>query len=200
MELGGDACLDARDVAKEPEEKINSVDALIHEGAAAVKGESAAPSGVGVILRRAIPLDAGVHKQDFAEEALVEPGFELAEVGLETILKKHAESYVGLIGSGDKGVGAGRGDVQGLFDENVQAMPGGGDAVLGVKAGGAADDDEVHRPMLEEAVEVVIESSGEFAGEESDLFRVGAVDRGNCDAGNGACGASVSLGDVAATD
>ena len=131
---------------------------------------------------------------------MVEPGFELAEVGLETILKKHAEFYVRLIGSGDKGVGTGRGDVQGLFDKNVQAMTGSGDAVLGVKAGGAADDDEVHGPMLEEALEVVVGCSGEFAGEASDLFGVGAVDRGNCDAGNGACGTSVSFGNVAATD
>src|SRR5712672_1829907 len=61
VKKGTDAGLHANDVAEQPEQQVNGVDALIDEGAAAVKSASAAPAGVGVILGRTIPLHASVH-------------------------------------------------------------------------------------------------------------------------------------------
>jgi hypothetical protein len=52
--------LNANDIAEQPEEQIDSVNALIDQGAAAVELQSAAPARIGVILWRAIPLHAGV--------------------------------------------------------------------------------------------------------------------------------------------
>src|SRR6266699_3480139 len=83
--------LHANHVTQQPEEQINSVNTLINQGAAAVEGERAAPARIGVVLRRAIPLHAGVHYEGPAEKALSEPVLEFANVRLHAILKNHTE-------------------------------------------------------------------------------------------------------------
>ena len=115
------------------------MDGLVDERAATVKRKGAAPSGVAVVLGRAIPLHAGIDEERFAEEAVVEPVLEALDVGLETILKDYRELYVGFVGGSDEGVGVSCGDVGGLFGEDVEAALGCGDALLGVKTGGSAD-------------------------------------------------------------
>jgi len=71
VEDSSGASLDTGYVAEKIEEEVDSVDGLIDEGAAAVEGESAAPSGVAVIVGRAIPLYAGVDEEWLAEETAV---------------------------------------------------------------------------------------------------------------------------------
>src|SRR6266849_2829214 len=116
---GGGAGLHANYVAEEPEEKVDSVDGLVDERAAAVEGEGAAPLGVAVVVGRAIPLDARVDEERLAEEAGVEPVLETLDVGLEAILEDYGELYVGFVGGGDEGVGFFCADVDRLFGENV---------------------------------------------------------------------------------
>jgi len=86
---GGGAGLDANYIAEEPEEEIDGVNGLVDECAATVEREGAAPLGAAVIVGRAIPLDASVDEERFAEEAAVEPLLEALDVGLEAILEDH---------------------------------------------------------------------------------------------------------------
>lgn len=129
---------------------------------------------------------------------MVEPVFELANVGLRTILKDDAEFYVGLFRGFDKGLGARGSNFDRFFREHVQALTGGGNALSGVEAGGAAKDDEIHGAMLQKGVEGLIRSAAVFAAEAGDFFGVGAVHGGDFDAGDGEGGAGVGFRDVAA--
>jgi hypothetical protein len=54
--------------------------------------------------------------------------------------------------------------------------------------------------MIEEGVKVLIRCAAVFAAEAGDFLGVCSVDSGDFDAGDGACGASVRLRDVAAAD
>ncbi len=197
---GGGASLDAEHVAEEPQEEIDGVDGLVDERAAAVEGEGAAPLGAAVVVGRAIPLDAGVDEERLAEEAAVEPVLEPLDVGFEAILEDYSELYVGFIGGGDEGVGFFCGDVDGFFGEDVQTALRGGDALLGVKAGGGAEDDEVERLVCQEGGEVRVRLGAVFGGEAGDALRICTVDGGDLDTGDGAGGAGVGLRDVAGAD
>src|ERR1700687_2998779 len=99
------AGLDASYIAEKPEEKVDGVDGLIDERAAAVEGKGAAPFRAAVIVGRAIPLDASVDEERLAEEAAVEPLLEALDVGLEAILEDHGQLYVGFVGGGRLGGG-----------------------------------------------------------------------------------------------
>src|SRR5260370_204662 len=74
--------------------------------------------------------------------------------GFGVVVKDEGELYVGFSGGGDEGVGFFCGNVHGFFGEDVKAALGGGDALLGVKGGGSAEDDEVERLVCEEGSEV----------------------------------------------
>jgi len=143
----GGASLHANDITEKPKKQIDGVDALIDQGAAAVESERAPPARTSIILGRAIPLDAGVDEEGLAEEVLIEPILELANVRLHAVLKNHAELDVGLLGGFDEGVGTGGANFDRFFSEDVQALTGGGNALHGVEAGRAAEDDEIHRAM-----------------------------------------------------
>ncbi len=121
--------LHTSDVTKQPEEQVNGVDTLIDQGAATVKRECAAPARIGVVLGRAIPHHASVDDDRPAEEALIEPAFELTNVRLGAVLKDDAKLDVGLFCGFDEGVGARGADFNGLFREYVQTVAGGGDAL-----------------------------------------------------------------------
>src|SRR6266849_1217 len=197
VQHGGGAGLHANYIAEEPEEEIDGVDGLVDERAAAVEGERAAPLEIGVIVGGAIPLDARVDEERLAEEAAVEPVLEALDVGLEAILENYCEFYVGFVGGGDEGVGFSCGNVDRLFGEDVEAVLGGGDALLGMEAGGSAEDDEVERFVGEEGGEVGERLGVVFGGEVGDGLRICAVDGGDLHAGDGAGGAGVGLRDVA---
>jgi hypothetical protein len=79
-------------------------------------------------------------------------------------------------------------------------MVGGGDALLGVEAGGSADDNEVERLVGEEGGEVGVRLGLVFGGEAGNGLRICAVDGGELNAEDGAGGAGVRLGDVAGAD
>lgn len=141
------ASLHANNITEQPEEQVDGVDALIDQGAAAIQGKCAAPARIGVVLRRAVPLHAGIDDDGPAEEALIEPALELANVGLHTVLKNDAELDIGFFCGFDEQVGARSADFDGLFRENVEALTCGGDALRSVKSGGGTDDDEIHGTM-----------------------------------------------------
>src|SRR6266699_293058 len=143
-----DTGLDANAVTEQPQEQVDGVDTLIEQGAAAVESERAAPARISVVLRRAIPLHAGVHYEGPAEKALVEPALEFANVRLHAILKNHTELDFGLSRGCDEGVGACRADFDGFFRQDVQAAAGRGDALGGMEAGGTADNHEIHGAMF----------------------------------------------------
>ena len=142
------ASLHANNITEQPEEQVDGVDALIDQGAAAIQGKCAAPARIGVVLRRAVPLHAGIDDDGPAEEALIEPALELANVGLHTVLKNDAELDIGFFRGFDERVGARSADFDGLFRKNVEALTCGGDALRSVKSGGGTDDDEIHGTML----------------------------------------------------
>jgi hypothetical protein len=131
---------------------------------------------------------------------LIEPIFELANVRLPAVLKNHAELHFGLLCGFDEGVGTRGADFDRLFRKDVEAVTGGRDALRGVEAGRTADDDKLHGAMLQEGFKVLIGSAAVFAAETGDFFGVGSVDGGDLDAGDGASGAGVGIGDVAAAD
>src|SRR5207302_9103035 len=114
--------LHANDVTEEPEEQVDGVDALIDQGASAIEREGAAPARTGVVLGRAIPLHVGVDDEGPAEKALIEPGLELASVGLHAVLKNHAELDTGFFCRVDEGVGTRGADFDGLFRKDMEAM------------------------------------------------------------------------------
>ena len=131
---------------------------------------------------------------------MLDPIFKLADVRLGAVLKDHAKLDAGLFCGDDESVGALGADFDGLFREDMEARAGGSDALRGVEAGRAAENDEFHGAMAEEGVEVLIGSSAMFAAEVGDFFGVGAVDGGDFYAGDSTRGASVGFRDVAATD
>jgi len=61
---------------------------LVDERAATVESEGAAHLEAGVVVGRAIPLDARVDQERLAEQASVEPVLEALDVGLEAVLKR----------------------------------------------------------------------------------------------------------------
>ena len=63
----------AHDVAEPPQQKVDGVDALIHQGAAAVERARAAPFRLRVVLRWTIPLDAGTDQTRLPDHAAVDP-------------------------------------------------------------------------------------------------------------------------------
>ena len=148
VKKGAGASFHSNDITEEPEKQVDSVDALIDQGATAIERECPAPARIGVVLRRAIPLHTGVDDERPAEKALIEPVFELANVGLHAVLKNDAELDIGFFCGVDEGVGARGADFDRLFREDVKAMAGGGDALLSVEAGWASDDDEIHGAMV----------------------------------------------------
>jgi len=200
VQHGGGAGLHASYIAEEPEQEVDGVDGLVDERTATVEGESAAPLGAGVVVGRAIPLDARIDEERLAEEAGVEPVLQALDVGLEAILEDYGELYVGFVGGGDEGVCFFCRNVDGLFGEDVEAMVGGGNALLGVKAGGSTEDDEVERLVREEGGEVGVRLGMVFGGEAGNGLRICAVDGGDLDGGDGTSGAGVGLGDVAGAD
>ena len=131
---------------------------------------------------------------------MVEPVLELANMRLLAVLKNHSELGFGLSCGVDECVGACGVDFDRFFRKDVQAMTGGSDALRGVQTGGASDDHQIHRTMLQERVEILIGSAAVFAAEAGDFLGVASVNRGDFNSGDGAGGAGVSLRDVAGTD
>src|SRR5580704_4438147 len=62
VEQRGSACLHANNIAEQPKQQIDSMNALIDQRTAAVESQRAAPLRIGVVLGRAIPLHASVYE------------------------------------------------------------------------------------------------------------------------------------------
>ena len=112
-----------------PQQQIDGVHALVHQRAAAVERQRAAPFRFAVVFGRAIPLHTRVDEQNFAERAAVDPLFESANIGLHAILKHHTEFYVrDCFAASIKFVGACRRDIDRLFGQHMKAALRGVDA------------------------------------------------------------------------
>src|SRR5690242_18978720 len=90
------AGLHGDDVTEDPQQKIQRVNGLIDQSPAAVESARSAPAGVLVVVRRAIPFHSRVGENRFAERTGIHAVFQAANAGLEAVLKKHSEFYVGL--------------------------------------------------------------------------------------------------------
>ena len=91
-------------------------------------------------------------------------------------------------------------DLQRLFDQDVQAVPRGGDSLFTVQARRAADGHEVHRSMREKSVEVVVGDGVVLPGEMHGLLGIAAIHGGNLEPGHAARRANVCVGDAARAD
>ena len=100
--------------------------------------------------------------------------FDRRDLGHEAFLEEHADFRLRPIGFGDQRVDLLRGGIERLFDEDVQPAPDGGDRLLGMEAGGAADGDEIHR-VREEGFEVVVRHGAGHSGQRRCLFAITAV-------------------------
>ena len=76
----------------------------------------------------------------------------------------------------------------------------GGDALSSVKARGAADDHQVHRPVCQKSGEIFKWRSAVVATEPPHFFKIRTVDRGNFDPRDGTRGTRMGVGDVAAAN
>ena len=75
-----------------------------------------------------------------------------------------------------------------------------GDSLLGVLAGGTAEDDGLHGAVGEEGLEISEGFAAVLATEVGDLFSVDAVDGGDLGAGDSIDSAGVGFRDVAAAN
>ena len=91
------------------------MDALVDQGTSAIELEGAAPAGVSVVFRRPIPLHASVRQQGFAEHAVIDPVFPLADMRFHAVLKDHAEFDASPVRHFDEFVGAASADIDRLF-------------------------------------------------------------------------------------
>ena len=155
------------DAADEVLEDVDGVDALVHQGAAAVEVPGAAPVAGVVVLLGAPPLYVGVGEDDLAELAGVDGFLDELGGGVEAVLADDGELLAGLFLGGDHAIAGFEGDFHGLFDDDVLAGFHGADGHVGVHAGGGADADDV---------EVFVgEEFGEFAVDLLDAELLGHV-------------------------
>jgi len=109
----------------EPGRRVDAVDALVHEGAAAVELPGAAPAALVVVLLGAIPLDGHVAEDDAAEAPAVEGVLEQAARLLKAAREDGAERHAGLAASAHDGINAVERDLDGLLNHDVAARLGG---------------------------------------------------------------------------
>lgn len=175
------------DGSGEVEEGVDGVDGLVHEGAAAVEGPSAAPSAGVVVGLVAIPFDVGAGGGEGAEATLVGRFFEGVHAGVEAAVEDGSEGDLVGLGGGDELVDALGGDFEGFLDDGVLAGVESGEGGVEVGTGGGADGDDVEVGVSEKGVEVGVGLGAEVGGEGLGFFWGVVVD--------GAEGATGHVGD-----
>src|SRR2546429_1454239 len=74
------ARLDTSDVAEQPKQQINGMDALVYQCTAAIERQCSAPPRIAVIVRRPIPFHVRIREHGLANHATANPLFESADV------------------------------------------------------------------------------------------------------------------------
>ena len=134
---------DALRLTEEPEQEVDGVDALVHHGATAIKGERPAPSGGVIIGLRTPPRDERAGERQFAETARRQGGLERDRAGTEAAGQDPGDGHAVLGTGGVEFIAAGEGDLEGLFDHDVLAGLGAGEGRGEVIAAGRAEADDV---------------------------------------------------------
>src|SRR5262249_5350769 len=116
------------------------------------------PARALVILRRSVPTHGSRYKNWLSQITIVDCFLELDDVRSRAILKEHAEFYSRFLTCVDQSIGALSSYVDGLLNQNVQAVSCGCDSVLGVQPGWRTDENRVHRAMSEKSFEVLVRS------------------------------------------
>src|ERR687884_138774 len=99
------------------------MNALVHQRRAAGQRPGAAPARVRVILRRAVPLDAGRRQEWLSEFAGVKEFFEPDQVRGNPVLEEDAELNARPLTLSDQHVSLFGRDGEGLFNQEMQATP-----------------------------------------------------------------------------
>jgi hypothetical protein len=127
-----------------PQQQIDIVDGLVHQGAAAVERFGPLPAALVIILLRAPPFTGRFAQRQPSEAPGVHGGLEGAVGVAEARGEDGAElDPVGLTGF-DDAIAALRGDLQRLLDHDMLAGFGGGDGGLQVSAARRGHDDDLH--------------------------------------------------------
>ena len=134
---------DALGRAEEPEEEVHGVDALVHQCAAAIEGERAAPGRGIIISLRAPPRDERAGEGELAEAAGVERGLERDRPGAEAAGQDAGDGYAGLGAGGVEFVATGERHFEGLLDDDVLACLGAGEGRGEVVAARRAEADDI---------------------------------------------------------
>ena len=98
---------------------------------------------------------------------------------MKTFLKDDATANIRVIAGVNESIGAFRRNVDRLFDKHVQAVAGGGNPFVGMKAGWAADDDHFHRTVREKGFEIAVNGGVMRIAQVARLSRIGAIDGNN---------------------
>ena len=119
------------------------------------------------------------------------------QIRLHVVLEEHPKPHAGGVSRLDEGISALDGDVNGLFDQHVQAAATRGDALLRMQARWAPDGHQVHGLMRKKRVEVRIGRGAVGGCQSLGPGGVAAVHRDDRGARNGAGCACVRVADVA---
>ena len=126
------------------------MDALVHQGTAAIEGERAAP-GCGIIIGlRAPPRDERTGHGQTTEAARVEGGLKRDRTGAETAGQDTGDRHAGLGTGGGEFIATGEGHLEGLLDDDMLAGFGAGECWGEVIAARRAEADDVDRWVCKE--------------------------------------------------
>lgn len=192
--------VDGDGIAHEHEELVDDVDALVHEGAAAVEFPGAAPAAVGVVFRGAEPVDMGVGEEQTAEATLADGLQDALDAAAEAHLKDAAEDDVVVLAGIDDGIGALEGNFEGFFAEDVFAVVGGLDGEFEPGAAGGGENDGIDVISGEQVIEALSVVGAELLSEVSGAFGYLVVDSGDVAALDVADCLGVHIGDAAGAD
>src|SRR5262249_35752182 len=133
------------------------------------------PVRVCIILRRPVPLDAGVGKNWRSQRPSLDELFCSPNARFQTILENDSEFHAGLLRFEDKRISASGVDVDRLFHKNVQPLPSCSDPVSRMNSGRTSHDNDVHRTMCQKRVEVSVGLSTMLACETANFLDVGSI-------------------------
>ena len=188
---------DAAHRTHQPEQQVDGVDALVHERAAAVEGERAAPGRGIVVGLRAPPGDERARHRQAAEASCGQRRLERHRAGAEAPGQDARERDARLGAGRDERVATGQRDLEGLLHHDVLAGLGAGRGRPEMVAARRAEADHVHVGPGEHRLGRRLGGAAVLRGELLRLGRGAVADRDEADAGDLGEGAGVELGDHA---
>ena len=134
---------DALRFTEEPEQEVDGVDALVHHGATAIKGERPAPGSGVVIGLCAPPRDERAGERQLTEAARHQGRLESDRAGTEAAGQDPGDGHAGLGAGGGEFIATGEGDFERLLHDDMLAGLGAGEGRGEVIAAGRAEADDV---------------------------------------------------------